>query len=183
MLVQLSDVLAESEVAIFGHSLGAVLAFELARRLEKSAELSVRHLFVSGSPGPWSRREDRASGMSDTAFLARVREFAGYDHPALVDEELRELILPTLRADVEMHETYRAVDGARVSAPVTALLGVDDSLVSTEEAGDWARATTSAFHLSHLPGGHMYLTEQPAAVLQLIADTLTASVGSGGATP
>src|SRR5918999_550347 len=96
----------EPEVALFGHSLGAVLAFEMALRLE--ASVAVRGVFVSGSPGPYTRRARQASGLSDGEFLDRVKELAGHSHPALDDPELRELLLPVLRADVEMHEAYIA---------------------------------------------------------------------------
>ena len=95
-----------SQVALFGHSLGAVLAFELGQLLAARAEVEVARLFVSGSPGPWSQRENRATGLDDEEFLLRVQEFAGYSHEALAHPEMRELILPTLRADVEMHESY-----------------------------------------------------------------------------
>jgi surfactin synthase thioesterase subunit len=97
-----------ARVAVFGHSLGAVLGFERAYRLEAEPGVRLDALVVSGAPGPWSGRADRASGLPDAEFLARVRTFAGYAHPALEHPEMRELLLPLLRADVRMHETYRA---------------------------------------------------------------------------
>lgn len=169
-------------VAVFGHSLGAVLAFELVRRLETATGVVVRHLFVSGSPGPWSVRENGASGLTDEAFLRRVREFAGYEHPALADEELRDLILPAMRADVQMHESYRAAPDARVAAPVTVLRGAEDALVAEDEAAQWRAATLGDFRLMNLPGGHMYLTDQVDAILGLAAETLAeAAPVPGGA--
>ncbi|NUT97153.1 MAG: thioesterase, partial [Saccharothrix sp.] len=96
-----------TDVVLFGHSLGAVLAYELAHRVAARPELTLRHLFVSGSPEPHTQRPQRATGLDDDAFLQRVSQFAGFSHEALQDPEMRELILPTLRADVEMHENYR----------------------------------------------------------------------------
>lgn len=94
-------------VAVFGHSMGAVLAYELAHRLEREPGIRLEALFVSGSPGPWTARTDRAGGLPEDEFVARVKSFAGYAHPALENPEMRELLLPSLRADVQLHENYR----------------------------------------------------------------------------
>lgn len=109
-----------ARVAVFGHSLGAVLGFELAHRLEAEPGVRLDALVVSGAPGPWSGRADRASGLPDAEFLARVRTFAGYAHPALEHPEMRELLLPLLRADVRTHETYRPASDGPLAAYVVA---------------------------------------------------------------
>jgi surfactin synthase thioesterase subunit len=160
--------LGPGPVALFGHSLGAVLAYELARRMEARG-YPVAHLFVSGSPAPWSTRLQRASGLSDERFLARVEEFAGYRHAVFDHPEMRALLLPTLRADVEMHEAYRPRSSDPIAAPITALRAASDRLVSATDAAAWRAATTGAFTLVEPPGGHMYLTGSPAAVLSLVA--------------
>lgn len=162
----------ERRVALFGHSLGAVLAFELALRLAGDGEHEVIGLFVSGSPGPWTRRERRATGLSDDKFLERVEELAGFRHPALEDEELRELLLPALRADVEMHEAYLAVPGLVLDAPITSLRGRDDRLVNADEAREWSAATSRAFHSAELPGGHMYVADRPAELVRTMDECL-----------
>lgn len=155
-------------VALFGHSLGAVLAFELARRLQERGEPPV-HLFVSGSPAPGLPRLQRATGLDDAAFLARVEKFAGYRHEVLDDPEMRALILPALRADVAMHESYRPGTDTPIDVPITALRGTDDTLVTDAETAAWATATTGGFDRVDLPGGHMYLTEAGPAVVALVA--------------
>ncbi|MCP2243419.1 thioesterase II family protein [Lentzea aerocolonigenes] len=160
----------EREVALFGHSLGAVLAFEMALRLESS--FTVRGVFVSGSPGPWTRRARRASGLSDGEFLDRVKDLAGHSHPALEDPELREMLLPVLRADVEMHEAYLAAPDVRLDAPLFSIRGAEDELVSTQQAAQWAGATTGAFRAVEVPGGHMYVADDPLALVRLVDDLL-----------
>jgi surfactin synthase thioesterase subunit len=160
----------DDRVALFGHSLGAVLAFELARRLDGTAE--VAGLFVSGSPDPWNGRSSSATGLPDDEFLARVERFAGFSHPALADDEVRELVLPLLRADVEMHENYRAEPGATVLAPITAVRGRDDDLVSAEASAGWRHATTGSFHTAELDGGHMYLIDGVDELLTIIGSRL-----------
>lgn len=159
-------------VALFGHSLGAVLAYEIGHLLAVRGDVHVARLFVSGSPGPWSRRTNRASGLGDDEFLRRVREFAGYDHEALADEDMRELILPALRADVEMHETYTPSTDAPLPAPITAVHARDDALVTGEQTAEWSKATSGSFQLVEVDGGHMYLTEDAADLLRLITTDL-----------
>jgi len=161
-------------VALFGHSLGAVLAYELAHRL--SGRVAVARVFVSGSPGPWCQRAERATGLPDEEFLAQVRRLAGYHHPALNDPEVRDMLLPLLRADVEMHETYVAAPGRPLSVPITAVRGADDKLVSAAECAEWAEATTAGFDSAEIAGGHMYLADGAAGqapLLRLIANRLT----------
>ncbi len=163
---------AGERVAVFGHSLGAALAFEVARRLEVSGQYDLLQVFASGAPGPWNGRQEYATGLDDDAFLAQVKRFAGYDHPALAVPEMRELLLPMLRADVRMHEEYAPVDRTPLRAPVVALRGDADDLVSAEQAGQWAQATFSSFVSHEIAGAHMYLVDDPAAVVDLVAGEL-----------
>lgn len=170
LLADLRGALSGAEkVALFGHSLGAVLAYELAHRLGSIPEVELLRLFVSGSPAPGIRRSRRATGLPDEEFLLRVKEFAGYHHEALDDPELRELILPTLRADVEMHETYVPSTEAPLAVPITSIRGSEDELVTVEEAASWASVTSRKLDLAELPGGHMYLTDAAPALVRMIA--------------
>jgi len=168
-------------VALFGHSLGAVLAYEMAHQLVQIDGLPVAQLFVSGSPGPWTRRPRRATGLSDEEFLRRVREFAGYTHPALEHPELRELLLPTLRADVAMHEDYLAPSDKRLPAPITSIRGTADELVSAEQSAEWAAATSRGWRAVELPGNHMYLVDSPAELVRLMAGVLAEAARSDSA--
>ncbi|MEU0991964.1 alpha/beta fold hydrolase [Streptomyces sp. NPDC005953] len=155
--------------ALFGHSLGAVLSYELAHELARLGHPGLTHVYVSGSPGPWSGRDARATGLSDDEFLERVQEFAGYRHQAFDNPDLRDLLLPVLRADVAMHENYKPATDEPLRVPVTALRGVDDALVSAEHARQWRTATSAEFRYVELPGGHMYLADSPAELLRTIA--------------
>lgn len=152
---------------LFGHSLGAVLAYELACRLtDGGADLG--GLVVSGAPAPWVGRERRATGLPDDDFILCVQDFAGCAHEALEHPEIREIVLPTLRADVEMHENYRPSRDAPLPAPIIAIRGRDDRLVTAGQAGQWARATSRDFTLVEVPGGHMYLTDGAEHVLRQV---------------
>ncbi|MCP9956152.1 MULTISPECIES: thioesterase II family protein [Streptomyces] len=159
-------------VAVLGHSMGAVLAFELVRALEERTEIPVAHLYVSGSPGPCHGRAESTADLDDEAFLAAVERLAGYRHAAFDVPELRELLLPLLRADVALHETYRPLADAPVEAPLTCLRGDLDSLVTAEDAAQWSRATTGPFTYREPSGGHMYLLDSPGELLRLVAADL-----------
>ncbi len=158
-------------IAIFGHSMGAILGYELAQAVIADGG-AVTHLFVSGSQGPWNGRTEYASGLSDDEFLAQVQQFAGYSHPAFEFPEMRELLLPTLRADVAMHESYVASELPPLNVPITAIRGLDDHLVSADAAARWREATTGQFEALEVPGGHMYLDDNPDLLLALIAARL-----------
>jgi surfactin synthase thioesterase subunit len=159
-------------LAVFGHSLGAVLAFELTRELLSRGKVNVQHLFVSGSPSPWRGRSGHATGLSDEEFLARVNEFAGYRHAAFDNPDLRALLLPVLRADVAMHESYLAASQDPIGVPITAIRGAGDQLVSRAALKEWGAVTSAAFDIAELDGGHMYLTDNPAALLTLFSRVL-----------
>lgn len=177
----LPDVLEKvsgSRVIVFGHSLGAVLAYELAHRLVNASNVQLEHLVVSGSPGPWTPRANRATGLEDQAFLDQVRQFAGYDHPALGDPELCEMLLPTLRADVEMHEAYYPPEDRLLDIPITVVRGSHDELVSREEAAQWQGATSLPLSSMEIAGGHMYLTEVPEKLLHMIQSLVNAGVAA-----
>ncbi|MEU6770340.1 alpha/beta fold hydrolase [Streptomyces sp. NPDC046759] len=156
-----------ARTVLFGHSLGAVLAYELVHLLS-TRDVQVERLVVSGSPGPWTQRERRATGLPDEEFLARVEEFAGFRHEALDHPEMRELILPVLQADCEMHENYVPSTDEPVSVPICSLRGSSDGLVTAEEAQQWRDATTSAFSYVEFPGDHMYLVDLGREVLDVI---------------
>jgi surfactin synthase thioesterase subunit len=159
-------------VALFGHSLGAVLAYELAHRLYHLPGVELVRLFASGSPPPQVPRPGRATGLPDDEFLARVREFAGFSGEALDDPEMRELILPTLRADVQMHESYVPSTDVPLPVPITSVRGAADELVSSDDAAGWAKVTSRDFDLAELPGGHMYLTDHAEPLLRMIGDAV-----------
>ncbi|GIG63548.1 oleoyl-ACP hydrolase [Longispora fulva] len=166
-------------VALFGHSLGAALAYELARALQEQTELVVDHLVVSGSPGPWSGRTEQAAALDDEEFLARIEEFAGYRHSAFDFPELRDMLLPILRADVAMHESYRPTTDAPTTTPITCVRGEGDLLVSRRDAELWRSATRGPFTYTELPGGHMYLAESATDLVDLIAGTVSAATAGG----
>jgi surfactin synthase thioesterase subunit len=175
LAIELQAVVGEtSQLAVFGHSFGAVLAYETLREL-LARDMS-RHtvLFVSGSAGPGTVRANPIAGLPDAEFLAAVRRITGYSDPALDNLELRELLLPALRADVEMHESYRPVSAEPLTVPVVSIRGSADALVSSEAAAEWQAVTTRELRTTEIHGGHMYLVSSWTSVIELIERTLSA---------
>ena len=172
LAAEVLEELDEAPIVLFGHSLGAVIAYEMAHTIEQKRPGRLRRLYVSGSPGPNGGRTERATGLGDEEFLDRVHEFAGYRHEAFDVPELREVLLPVLRADVAMHENYRPAERDPLYVPVTALRGADDRLVARQQALEWAATTRRDFAYEELPGGHMYLVEDPEPLLRVLSGAL-----------
>jgi surfactin synthase thioesterase subunit len=159
--------------AFFGHSMGAVLAFEVARRLEARDAGGPELLVVSGRRAPSEHRADEAAHLLDDGELAaHLHELSGTDARLLADAEARAMILPTVRGDLRAVETYRCPPDATVDAPILAITGDDDPWTTIPEAVAWSGHTRGGFELRVLPGGHFYLVEHQAEVLDLVAERL-----------
>lgn len=156
--------------ALFGHSMGATLAFEVARRLEARGATPLR-LFASARRGPTTHRGERLHLQGDRVLVEELRSLGGTDLRAL-DDDILEMVLPALRADYRAVETYEHVPGPPLRAPITALIGDADPKVFEDEARTWAEHTEGGFELEVFRGGHFYLAEHAGAVNALIADRL-----------
>ncbi|WP_354681934.1 alpha/beta fold hydrolase [Cupriavidus necator] len=159
---------AETPVIVFGHSLGAILAYELARLLEQGSATRIVHLVVSGSASPLLKRRGKATGLSDDEFVREVESLAGYTHPALANMDMRGLLLPALRADVEMHESYQHVWAAPSSINITCLHGKHDQVVYANEALQWREVTLGSVDFLEINGGHMFWVDEPALLIPTI---------------
>ncbi|PZG51953.1 thioesterase [Spongiactinospora gelatinilytica] len=160
-------------VALFGHSMGASLGFELARLMEAEAGVKPAHLFVSGRKAPSMPRDERVHLLNDAGLLADVRRLGGADPRILGDEELLRMALPAIRADYRAAETYVYRPGPPLSCPITAFTGDDDPKVTVEEARAWSAHTTGAFELNVFRGGHFFLAQHQAAILENISGYLS----------
>ncbi|MFD6043854.1 thioesterase II family protein [Streptomyces koyangensis] len=153
-------------VTLFGHSLGATLAFEVARRLEADGDVPVR-LFASGRRAPSAHRGE-AAHRSDASIMAEVRRLSGTASELLGDEELMRAAIPALRADYKAAETYRCAPDVTVGCPVTVLTGDNDPKTTLDEAKAWGRHTTGALDLQVFPGGHFFISDQSAEVMAVV---------------
>jgi medium-chain acyl-[acyl-carrier-protein] hydrolase len=160
--------LADVPYALFGHSMGAIVAFELAAR----AVAPPAHLFVSAAraPGHPAGRDD-LHPLPDDELERRLAALGGMPEEIRRERELMALMLPTIRADLAALETWTSPPRPPLPVPITALGGLDDA-VPRAALEAWRERTTSAFALHLFPGGHFYLLEQEAALLEHLAGTL-----------
>ncbi|WP_176611297.1 thioesterase II family protein [Actinomadura sp. WMMB 499] len=163
--------LADRPTALFGHSMGAVIAYEVARLLQERGSAPV-HLFASGARAPHDRGDERVAGRDDDGVVAEMVRLGGTDADALRDPELRELVLPYVRNDFALIEGYAHRDGTRLTVPVTAIVGDDDPRVTPEQAAGWGAVTDGRFALRTLPGGHFYLADRQPDVIAEVLRTL-----------
>ncbi|MEV0221364.1 alpha/beta fold hydrolase [Streptomyces sp. NPDC050704] len=160
-------------LALFGHSMGASLAFELAGLLEQRAGVVPVMLFASGRRAPSRFRvEDDVHGRGDEALLAEIKRLAGTDSRILGDDEVLRMVLPAIRSDYRAAELYRPERVHRVSCPVTALVGDADPKAPLDDVRAWREHTSGAFAMDVFPGGHFYLTEQAPRVIRRVTDAL-----------
>jgi medium-chain acyl-[acyl-carrier-protein] hydrolase len=159
--------------AFFGHSMGAVIAFELARKLRAVINLEPLHLFVAGRIAPHLiDLEPPTYNLPDPELIEELRRLNGTPREALEHPELMHLMLPLLRADFQLVQTYAYVDGAPLDCPVTAFGGLQDPEVSREELAAWREHTTGAFSLRMFEGDHFFLQAAQTQILQIISQEL-----------
>jgi pyochelin biosynthesis protein PchC len=158
-------------LAFFGHSMGAVIAYETALRLQDQG-LPVDHVFASGRRAPSCYRADSVHQRDDDGLLQEVTLLGGTSPAALRDPDLVAMMMPALRADYRAIETYRHQPGRRLHCPVTALVGEDDPRTSVDEARAWSEHTDGPFRMHVLPGDHFYLNQQAVAVTTVITERL-----------
>ncbi len=164
--------LAERPLVFFGHSMGAVLAYEVACRLEEAGAAPLTRLYVSGRRAPSRHRRETVHERGDEGVIAELRQLSGTNQAILGDPEMLEMILPALRADYRAIETYRDTTSRTVRAPIIAVIGEDDPKVTSEEAKAWAEHTTGPFDLRTFPGGHFYLADRAQEVIRMLAEDL-----------
>lgn len=165
---------ADLPFAFFGHSMGALVAFELARELARRGEPSPRHLFVSGRRGPQvPSREEPLHDLPEPRFLVRLRELNGTPEEVLAHPELMEIILPLLRADFTLHETYDYRPDASLPIGVSALGGVADPEVNRDDLEAWRGETGGPFRLRMFPGDHFFVLSARRLVLEAVARDLS----------
>ena len=159
--------------ALFGHSLGTVVAYEVARRLSATGTAGPACLIVSGrrAPGLAGNRR-RLSGLPDDEFLAEVARLNGIPPEVLGEPELVSMLLPTLRADYELAETYQPLPGDRLDCPVIAYLSTSDPETDYEGVLKWREVTTGEFTMRVFDGDHFYLKEGRPDVLNAVREDL-----------
>jgi medium-chain acyl-[acyl-carrier-protein] hydrolase len=159
--------------ALFGHSMGAMIAFELARRL-RDRGLNPVHLFLSARRAPQLEVEEEITyNLPEPEFIDEVRRLNGTPQEVLEHPELMQMVLPLLRADFEVVETYRYEPGAPLDCPVTVFGGLQDSDVPRPQLDAWREHTTAAFSVRMLPGDHFFLHKTQPLLTRVVVQELS----------
>jgi surfactin synthase thioesterase subunit len=158
--------------AFFGHSTGAIVAYEVARVLQDEQGLMPVGLIASGRRGPSTHRAEHVHRGGDRSLLREVARLGGTPPELLADEEVQQLMLPALRGDYKAIETYEWRPGPPLDCPIFAVVGEDDPLATESEAAAWRAQTSAGFELHVLPGRHFYLVDQQHEVIALISRML-----------
>jgi medium-chain acyl-[acyl-carrier-protein] hydrolase len=143
---------------LFGHSMGALISFELARELRRRRFAAPRRLFLSGRSAPnVANRAAPIFNLPEKAFIAEVKKFNGTPTELLENPEAMKLFLPALRADLEMLDTYEYYPEESLSCPITVYGGLQDTGAPEESLRAWKEHTSASCNLRLLPGDHFFI--------------------------
>ena len=168
---------AAQDVVVLGHSMGSLVAFEVAHELT-SLGRPPRALIVSACRAPFLPNPSpvRPGLLDDDELVAAIKERGGTDDGILDEPELREIVLPSIRADFAIDDVYRHAGIARVlGCPVTAVAGAQDRVVPVAAVSRWSEVTEGPAAMHVLPGGHFYFQDRLPEFLGLVADAVHAA--------
>ncbi|MGW4157075.1 thioesterase II family protein, partial [Micromonospora chersina] len=173
---------ADRPYALYGHSMGGRLGFEVVRELRRTGRPLPLRLYVGGARAPHVTAPGLFDGLSradDDELLRRLADGGGLPAELFAHPELVELLLPLLRADFGRVDGYRYVPGEPLPVPIVAFSGRDDRAVTREQNAAWADHTAAGFTLHELAGGHFFLHDQLPELLALIRADLTVALAAG----
>lgn len=168
---------------LFGHSMGALLAYGVTRRLRVLGRPLPRALFASASPAPARRDPDRFAGLHDDgALIADLRKQAGTPEEVFASTELLRITLDVLRADYRLCESFRYAREAPLPVPLHVFAGRQDG-IEAERVEAWSVEAGSAFTLDWFDGGHFFIRERELAFLAALSRRLGEAIAGGGHAP
>jgi medium-chain acyl-[acyl-carrier-protein] hydrolase len=169
--------LADLPLVFFGHSMGAIIAYETARLLQQQHGVVARRLIVSGRRPPHvpSQRPDMHA-LPTPALLDQLRRLNGTPADVLTDQEMLDVVLPIIRADFKLIETYPVTEAVPLACPVSAIGGDIDPDVSPGQLDGWRTATRNVFETHLFAGDHFYLNTQKVPLLRFISQRMAAAI-------
>lgn len=174
---QLSDQIASAPYALFGHSMGASLAYMTACRLRKAGFPLPAALILSGREAPSARVPKQRHLLPKEAFFAELLTLGGCPPQILADSELLAYFEPILRADFKAVETWRVQEESPLDIPFTIMIGQDDD-ISEADAMKWSGYTTRSLELHRFAGDHFFILRNWSEIMRLIAGRLPLAVAA-----
>jgi medium-chain acyl-[acyl-carrier-protein] hydrolase len=164
--------LADRPFLFFGHSLGALLAFEVSRQLRRAGRPEPAALWVSGAESPRTRLPPRQlHDLEEAELIEALRDYSGTASEMLADRELMQLVLPGVRADFALSERYVYRSEAPLDLPISVLLGESDPFVDDGRAAGWAEESSLPVREYRYSGDHFFLNEHQQAIATLIVES------------
>jgi len=158
--------------ALFGHSMGALIAFEFAHLLREKRGIEPEHFLVSSRRAPHLPSDRITYNLPEAEFLAELSQLNGTPREVLEHPELMQLLMPLLRADFELIQTYKYTPRPPLNCPLTVIGGSEDDEVGDEKLAAWREHTTGHFSLQIIPGDHFFINTSRQHLLELLARRL-----------
>ena len=171
-MVEALDPYFDVPFAFFGHSIGAKIAFELARELRRKKGVQPVHLFVSGSRPPHIPEPRPLHMLPEHDFVRELRRYSGTPEAVMQSRDLMEMYLPILRADFSIDETYIYYEDDPFECPISAFGGSEDKEANREELDAWRQHTLGPFTLQMFQGDHFFLKSSQSLLLDSISQVL-----------
>jgi medium-chain acyl-[acyl-carrier-protein] hydrolase len=163
--------------AFYGHSMGALIAFELILRLRETSSPLPLHLFVSSFRAPHLQDPDPVSpDLPEPQFIEKLQQYDGINEAVFMNSELIEIFLPILRADFSLLDSYQYKENEPLACPITVFGGLTDPKINRMEISSWNRLTTGDFNCHFFPGGHFFINESQTEMLSYMNRYLAQSI-------
>ena len=165
------ETMTDLPYVFFGHSMGAHLAYVLTHELVKRGVSLPEILYVSGRKGPHSnpnKKNSKSYLKDDNELVKYILQYGGASEEALMNQSLREIYLPVLRADLILSDTEPDINDAQLEIPIVAFAGSDDRFATISQVKEWRKCTNGMFSLKVLPGGHFFHQTESATLCKII---------------
>lgn len=163
----------DAPFAVFGHSLGALLAFELARQFRREQRPRPLKLYVSGRTAPQiPDKHQPIHDLPDSEFLEKLRRYNGTPEEVLHNPEIMELLLPALRSDFAVHESYKYKEEAPLECPIASFGGAQDPHTNRNQLNAWQIQTLNPLSTHVLPGDHFFIQTERTVLVQIITSDM-----------